>query len=150
MSRGLAAFAAGLLFGGGLILSGMTDPARVQGFFGVAGRWDPTLAFVMAGGLGVTWAGYRVALRRPRPLCADAFQLPPGRTIDARLIGGAAIFGLGWGLAGYCPGPALAATAGGSFAALVFTVAMLAGMLAWRLIPARRDAPPVGARPRGN
>lgn len=130
----LSAFAAGLLFGGGLILSGMVDPANVLGFFDVAGQWNPSLAFVMAGGLGVTWAGYRLCLKRPRPLCGDTFQLPAGKTIDARLVAGAAIFGLGWGLGGYCPGPALAAAAGGFGEALIFSAAMVAGMLAWKLV----------------
>ncbi len=121
----IAAFASGLLFGGGLILSGMVDPANVLGFFDVAGEWNPTLAFVMAGGLGVTLLGYGLQRRRMGP--------PPATMIDARLLGGAALFGLGWGLAGYCPGPAVAATAGGILEALPFTLAMLAGMLAWNL-----------------
>ena len=130
----LTAFAAGLLFGAGLILSGMADPANVQGFFDLAGVWNPTLAFVMAGGLGITFLGYRVVLKRRAPVCADSFQVPTAKAIDGRLIGGAALFGLGWGMAGYCPGPALVATAGGFAEAAAFTAAMVAGMAAWALV----------------
>lgn len=142
----LSAFAAGLLFGGGLLLSGMSDPANVFGFFDVAGQWNPTLAFVMAGGLGVTLIGYRFALRRPTPLCADTFQVPSSKVIDARLIGGAALFGLGWGIAGYCPGPAFVAAAGGFAEAGIFTAAMVAGMAAWKLVQWRMATCPIAAR----
>jgi len=142
----LSAFAAGLLFGGGLLLSGMADPANVLGFFDVAGQWNPTLAFVMAGGLGVTWGGYRLCLRREAPLCEAGFQLPTSNRIDTRLIGGAVLFGLGWGMAGYCPGPALVATGGGIVSAALFAAAMVAGMAAWRLVEWRLSASPVAAR----
>lgn len=142
----VSAFAAGLLFGGGLLLSGMADPANVLGFFDVLGAWNPTLAFVMAGGLGVTLLGYRLTLRRPAPLCEAKFQVPTTKTIDARLIGGAALFGLGWGIAGYCPGPAFVAAAGGFTEAVIFTAAMIAGMAAWKLAQWRMNTCPIAAR----
>ncbi len=106
MKRLLSAFAAGLVFGSGLLLSGMADPARVLGFFDLFGVWDPTLALVMAGGLAVTALGYRWCLRRAGPLCAVKYQIPANQSLDARLFTGSALFGLGWGLVGYCPGPA--------------------------------------------
>lgn len=140
------AFVAGLLFGAGLLLSGMADPANVLGFFDVAGQWNPTLAFVMAGGLGVTLIGYQLVLRRPAPLCEGKFQLPTGKAIDARLIGGAILFGLGWGLAGYCPGPAIVAAGGGVAEALVFTAAMVAGVGAWAFVSWRAATCPLAAR----
>lgn len=134
MKRTLSAFASGLLFGGGLLLSGMIDPARVLGFFDAFGVWDPTLAFVMGGGLGVTALGYRWCLRRSGPLCAVHWQLPQSQKLDARLFAGSALFGLGWGLAGYCPGPAIAAGAAGIGAALWFSLSMLVGMLVWKWV----------------
>lgn len=142
----VTAFAAGLLFGAGLLLSGMADPANVLGFFDVAGQWNPTLAFVMAGGLGVTLIGYRLTLARPKPACEDKFQVPTSKVIDARLIGGAALFGLGWGIAGYCPGPAFVAAGGGFVEAAVFTAAMLAGMAGWRFVQWRMSNCPIAAR----
>lgn len=145
----ISAFAAGLLFGAGLLLSGMSDPANVLGFFDVAGQWNPTLAFVMAGGLGVTLIGYRFTLRRPAPLCEPKFQVPTSKIIDARLIGGAALFGLGWGIAGYCPGPAFVAAAGGFSEAVIFTAAMVAGMAGWRFVQWRAATCPIAAKLRG-
>lgn len=128
---------AGLLFGAGLTLSQMVDPSRVLGFLDFAGiadgTWDPTLAFVIAGALGVTAVGYRFAFRRAAPLRAASFRLPDRSDIDARLVVGAAIFGVGWGLAGYCPGPAIASLAFGSLEIAVFVPAMLAGMALFRL-----------------
>jgi uncharacterized membrane protein YedE/YeeE len=128
---------AGLLFGAGLTVSQMVDPAKVQGFLDFAGiadgTWDPSLAFVMAGALVVTALGYRLALRRPAPLMAPRFALPTRKDVDARLVTGAAIFGVGWGLAGYCPGPAVASLAFGNAEALAFVVAMLVGMGAFEL-----------------
>jgi len=132
MRRHLSAFAAGLLFGCGLLLSGMADPARVLGFLDLFGTWDPTLAFVMGGGLAVTALGYAWCLRRSGPLCAVNYQIPNRRDLDARLFLGAALFGVGWGLVGYCPGPALLASAAGLGTALWFCAAMLVGMLCWR------------------
>lgn len=134
MQAVLTSFVSGLLFGGGLILSGMIDAANVLAFFDVAGEWNPSLAFVMAGGLAVTWGGYVWALRRAAPLCEPRFQIPTSTRVDARLVAGSAIFGLGWGLAGYCPGPALAAAGGGVTQAAIFLAAMLAGMMLWRVV----------------
>lgn len=131
MARLVWALASGLLMGCGLLMSGMADPATVLGFFDVAGTWNPSLAFVMGGGLAVTWAGYRLCLRRAAPVCASGFQVPTRRDVDARLIGGAAIFGIGWGIAGYCPGPAITAAAAGLAQGAWFVLAMLVGMAAW-------------------
>jgi uncharacterized membrane protein YedE/YeeE len=114
----VSAFAAGLVFGIGLILSGMTDPAKVIGFLDVTGTWDPSLAFVMAGAIAVAFFAF-----------ARALHLPERRDIDARLVGGSVVFGIGWGLAGFCPGPAIVAFGGGFDKATVFVIAMLAGML---------------------
>src|SRR5688572_5025139 len=128
---------AGLLFGAGLTVSQMVDPAKVQGFLDFAGiadgTWDPSLALVMAGALAVTALGYRLALRRTAPLMAPRFALPTRKDIDVPLVAGAAIFGVGWGLAGYCPGPAVASLAFGNAEALAFVVAMLVGMGAFEL-----------------
>ena len=134
MRRVIFAFVSGLLFGCGLLVSGMASPQRVLGFFDVLGGWDPTLALVMAGGLGVTALGYHWCLRRSGPLCAVGYQLPQTRRLDARLFLGSALFGLGWGMVGYCPGPALLAGAGGVVQAVWFSAAMAAGMLVWRLV----------------
>ncbi|MDR5868485.1 DUF6691 family protein [Halomonas koreensis] len=133
------AYVAGLLFGLGLAVSGMTDPARVLGFLDLAGAWDPTLMFVLGGAVVTNFVGYRLALRRPNPLFAGAFQLPTRRDLDGRLIGGAALFGVGWGLSGYCPGPALASLAGPTAPLAAMLAAMIAGwFLAWFLAPRPR------------
>jgi uncharacterized membrane protein YedE/YeeE len=133
------ALSAGLLFGLGLSLGGMTQPAVVLGFLDIFGAWDPRLVFVMAGAVLTTAIGYRLVLRRPRPLLAEQFQLPTSRHVDARLIGGAALFGIGWGIAGYCPGPALASLGAGAPALLVLVACMIAGWwLAARLLPRAR------------
>jgi uncharacterized membrane protein YedE/YeeE len=130
------AFAAGLLFGLGLSLGGMTQPAVVLGFLDIFGAWDPRLVFVMAGAVLTTAIGYRLVLRRSRPLLAERFQWPTSRRIDTRLIGGAALFCIGWGIAGYCPGPALASLGAGVPALLVLVACMIAGWwLAARLLP---------------
>lgn len=134
--RAWIAFAAGLLFGLGLSLGGMTQPAVVLGFLDIFGAWDPRLVFVMAGAVLTTAVGYRLVLRRPRPLLAERFQWPTLRRIDVRLVGGAALFGIGWGIAGYCPGPALASLGAGVPALLVLVACMIAGWwLAARLLP---------------
>lgn len=127
MRARLAALFAGALFGAGLVVSGMTDPAKVRGFLDAAGAWDPSLAFVMIGAIGVHGALLRLVLRRRAPLFGRAFDLPARKDIDGRLVGGAAIFGVGWGLAGVCPGPAVVCLGTGSVAPAVFVLAMLAG-----------------------
>lgn len=121
------AFGTGGLFGFGLAWSGMTNPARVLAFLDVTGDFDPTLALVMAGALAITLPAFARVLRWPRPLLQPAFRLPTATRIDAPLLGGAALFGLGWGLAGLCPGPAIAGLVTGSPAILLFCGAMLAG-----------------------
>lgn len=119
---------AGVLFGLGLALSGMSQPAKVLGFLDVAGAWDPSLMFVMGGALAVHVLLSRVILRRERPLFDEEFHLPAKKTVDGRLVAGAALFGLGWGLGGFCPGPALTSAASGAVPAIVFVGAMTAGM----------------------
>ncbi|MCK2184441.1 DUF6691 family protein [Halomonas getboli] len=121
------AYIAGLLFGLGLAISGMTDPARVLGFLDVAGDWDPTLMFVLGGAVVTNFFGYRLAMRRPNPLFASAFQLPTRRDLDGRLLGGAALFGVGWGLSGYCPGPAFASVSGLTLPLAAMLAAMVVG-----------------------
>jgi uncharacterized membrane protein YedE/YeeE len=136
-------FAIGLIFGLGLLISGMSDPAKVLNFLDLAGiasgTWDPSLAFVMAGAVAVTFAGYRWILRRPRPLLAEKFHLPGKRELDLRIIAGPAIFGVAWGLAGFCPGPAFTALGFGSRAAVMFVAAMLIGMFVARWLAGRRS-----------
>jgi len=129
MSRILGGLIAGLLFGAGLSISGMINPAKVVGFLDVAGAWDPSLAFVMLGAVAVTAIGYRFVLRRSQPLLASSFTLPTRRDIDVALLFGAGLFGIGWGLGGYCPGPALAGLGFGSLETYAFVVAMLVGMV---------------------
>jgi uncharacterized membrane protein YedE/YeeE len=133
MMRDIAAgLITGLLFGFGLCLSGMTNPAVVLGFLDLAGDWNPSLLFVMAAGVTVTFLGYRLLVPKTRPLWASAFSLPTATTIDAPLLSGAAIFGVGWGLAGYCPGPAMVSLASGRAGVFVFVLAMLSGMIFMR------------------
>ncbi len=133
--RMIAALGAGLLFGLGLAISRMVDPAKVLGFLDFAGDWDPTLAFVMGGGLIVTVPAFLPTLKRARPLLAEAFALPAKTEFDARLIGGSAIFGIGWGLVGYCPGPAISSLAYGRQETLIFLAALIVGSLLTRFIP---------------
>jgi len=125
----VAALAAGLVFGIGLILSGMTDPGKVIGFLDVAGRWDPSLALVMGGAILVGFFAFRLAGRRGKTFLGGGLHLPQRRDIDLRLVGGSLLFGIGWGLAGFCPGPALVSLASGQQPAAVFVAAMLGGML---------------------
>jgi uncharacterized protein len=134
----LFAFAAGLTFGLGLIVSQMANPAKVLGFLDVAGPWDPSLALVMVGAIAVAVVGFALAGRRPATLLGTPFALPTTRAIDGRLVGGALLFGTGWGLAGFCPGPALVALGAGQGKAVVFVAAMIAGMLAFEAIEAAR------------
>jgi uncharacterized protein len=121
------AFAVGVLFALGLVVSEMINPARVIGFLDVTGRWDPTLLLVMAGALAITLSSFPLILRRTKPLLATQFSLPTKSRIDSPLIFGAVIFGVGWGLAGFCPGPALAALASGSVSVILFVIAMVLG-----------------------
>ena len=132
MRDGLAGLLAGFLFGLGLCLSGLADPAIVQGFLDVAGAWNPTLLFVMGAGLAVTLIGYRLVFGRGRPLWSERFTLPASTAIDAPLVAGAAAFGIGWGLAGYCPGPAVVSLAGGRPEVFGFVASMALGMIAVR------------------
>ncbi|HEX5476523.1 MAG TPA: YeeE/YedE family protein [Burkholderiales bacterium] len=127
----IAAFAAGLLFGIGLIVSGMTDPGKITGFLDLAGPWDPSLAFVMGGAVLVGAFAFRIAGRRATSFLGGAMHLPARRDIDSRLVAGSLVFGVGWGLGGFCPGPALVAFSAGHGKAAVFVVAMLLGMLAY-------------------
>mgnify|MGYP000882980322 CR=1 FL=1 len=120
---------AGLLFGVGLGVSGMTRPAKVEGFLDLFGAWDPSLALVMVGAIAVHFVALRLVRRRRAPLFEDRFHLPTRRDIDRRLVLGALIFGAGWGLGGYCPGPGLVSAAGGSSGAIVFVVGMTTGVL---------------------
>jgi uncharacterized membrane protein YedE/YeeE len=117
-----------VIFGTGIVLSGMANPAKVINFFDIAGTWDPSLAFVMGGALIVTAIGYRVVFGRERPLFEGRFNLPTARNLDARLIGGSALFGVGWGISGFCPGGALPALGTGIPEVFIFTAAMLAGI----------------------
>ena len=124
----LLSFAAGLVFGIGLLLSGMTDPGKVIGFLDVAGSWDPSLAFVMGGAILVGFFAFRLAGTRGRAFLGGALQLPQRRDIDNRLVAGSVLFGIGWGLAGFCPGPAVVSFGSGQDKAALFVAAMLAGM----------------------
>jgi uncharacterized membrane protein YedE/YeeE len=138
MAANLVALAAGLLFSLGLTLSGMIDPARILGFLDVAGVWNPILGVVMASAVAVAAVGFALGRRLAHPLAGSAFH-PPGQTaIDARLVGGAALFGIGWGLVGYCPGPALASLGLGLRAAWLFALAMIAGMVLAGVVAAAR------------
>jgi uncharacterized membrane protein YedE/YeeE len=125
----IAGLIAGFLFGFGLCLSGMTNPAVILGFLDIAGDWNPALVFVMAAGVTVTCLGYRFLVPKAKPLWAPRFSLPTARAIDVPLLCGAAIFGVGWGLAGYCPGPAVVSLASGRAAVFIFVAAMAAGMI---------------------
>lgn len=134
MRSELAALLCGTLFGGGLAAAGMTDPAKVLAFLDVLGNWDPTLMFVMAAAVGVAMPAYRWTFRRPAPLFDSTFHLPLRHALDARLVAGALLFGIGWGLYGYCPGPALGALVYGQPEPFLFVAAMLAGTFAdWAL-----------------
>lgn len=133
----LVAFVAGLLFSAGLIFSGMINPAKVVGFLDLFGDWDPSLAFVMAGAVAVNFIGHRLVLRRARPFFADGFAIPTRKDIDRELIIGASLFGIGWGLVGLCPGPAIAALGVAPASASVFVAAMFVGMAGGRALKSR-------------
>ena len=146
----LAQFAIGLVFGLGLVVAGMANPAKVLNFLDIGaiatGGWDASLAFVMAGAIAVAFAGYRLVLRLRQPVFGKAFHLPTTTTIDAHIVVGPAIFGVGWGLAGFCPGPAFTAIATGGPPAWLFVAAMMTGMGAARWL-AGRPAAAVAAAP---
>ncbi|MFT4582539.1 MAG: putative membrane protein YedE/YeeE [Gammaproteobacteria bacterium] len=127
MSRHIVALVTGVIFGLGLAISQMMNPEKVLGFLDIAGNWDPSLAFVMGGGVFVTLLTFRRVLRLPKPLLGERFAVPDNDKIDKQLISGAVIFGLGWGAAGYCPGPAIAALATGSLEPVIFLAAFLVG-----------------------
>jgi len=135
--RILMALITGLVFGIGLIVAGMTNPAKVLGFLDLAGRWDPSLALVMAGAILVALPAFRAAARRRQSLLGEPMHLPSATRIDRRLVLGSLAFGAGWGLAGFCPGPALASLATGAVQPLIFCAAMLAGMGIFELIERR-------------
>lgn len=139
------ALVAGVLFGAGLALSGMSDPARVRGFLDLGVNWDPTLAFVMIGALGPMAMAWRLRARISRPTAAETFDLPATRRIDARLLLGAALFGIGWGVAGLCPGPAFAALALRPADAAIFVAAMIGGMALYAISTAAAASSAVAA-----
>lgn len=134
MRDNLVSLASGTIFGAGLALGGMTDPSRVRGFLDLFGAWDPTLAFVMGGAVLVMVLAWLLQKRMQRPVFATSFSLPDRSDITPRLVGGSALFGIGWGIAGLCPGPGFAALAIAPASAVIFAVAMLAGMLLVRLV----------------
>jgi uncharacterized membrane protein YedE/YeeE len=130
----LVALLAGLVFGAGVTVSGMVNPLKVQNFMDVFGTWDATLIFVMGAALAVTFLGYRIVLNLPKPLFAPSFSLPSASDLDPRLVGGAVVFGLGWGLTGFCPGPAIASLVFLQWPSVVFVLSMAAGMLVMRML----------------
>lgn len=146
-----AAFAIGLVFGLGILISGMGNPAKVLNFFDVAGTWDPSLAFVMAGAVVVTGIGYQLVLARPKPVLADGFALPSATRIDWSLLAGSAVFGIGWGVTGFCPGGLIPVLAIGRVEPLIFTAGLLIGLVAtryWRAWAAQRTTAANGAAAR--
>ena len=135
MMVGAISLIAGLIFGMGLLLSGMSSPAKVLGFLDLGGRWDPSLAFVMAGAIAVAAIAFAIAKRMPKSLSGAPMRMPAATAIDARLVVGGLLFGIGWGLAGFCPGPALVAAAAGHGKAVLFCSAMLVGMFVFEKAP---------------
>lgn len=136
----VTALLAGLLFGIGLMVSGMANPAKVLGFLDLAGRWDPSLAFVMVGAIGIGSLAFFIAKRRKRSLLGLPVQLPVGTEITPRLVLGSTTFGIGWGLAGFCPGPALVAMGAGYPKAVGFVAAMVAGMVVFEVVERMKSA----------
>ena len=141
MTNRFSEFVVGLTFGLGLIVSGMTDPGKVQGFLDLAGLWDPSLAFVMGGAIAVGIFAFALAKKRTRSVLGGAMHLPSAKDIDRRLVIGSLVFGAGWGLAGFCPGPAIVSAGAGQPKALVFVLAMLAGMWLFEWAESRRNKP---------
>jgi hypothetical protein len=141
------AFFAGLVFGIGLLVSGMVNPVKVLGFLDLAGRWDPSLALVMVGAIAIGAIGFAIAGRRTTTLLGTPMLLPTACTIDRRLVFGGVLFGIGWGLAGFCPGPAVAALGAGHLKAIVFVAAMVAGMLVFEWIEGMRARSTVRLEP---
>jgi uncharacterized protein len=139
--RLVSAFAIGLIFGLGIAVSGMINPAKVLNFFDLAGTWDPSLAFVMGGALAIAIPGYRLVLGRPAPAFEPRFQLPDTQKIDRRLILGSATFGIGWGIAGFCPGGALPALGTGRAEVFLFIAALIGGLVIARLLQSRFPTP---------
>ena len=135
--RHLIVFVSGLVFSAGLIVSGMINPAKVIGFLDLFGEWDPSLAFVMAGAVAVNFVGHRLVTRRAQPFFADGFAIPSRKDIDRELIIGAGLFGVGWGLVGLCPGPAIASLGASPASSVLFVAAMLAGMAGGRTLKSR-------------
>ena len=138
--KNLVTLISGLLFGFGLLLSGMANPAKVQNFLDLFGTWDPSLALVMGGAIAVTMPGFWLVTRRSKPFFNDVFHLPTRTDFDARLITGAAIFGVGWGLSGFCPGPAMTALPLAAEGTLIFVATMLTGMAASKYVLQQRDS----------
>lgn len=141
MMRSITLLASGLLFGAGLAISGMLNPSKVAGFLDLFGVWDPSLAFVMGGGVVANFIGHRIVTRRAAPVFATSFSLPSASSIDARLITGAGLFGVGWGIGGLCPGPAVASLLLVPGEVGLFVVMMLVGLAAGRVITAPRSVP---------
>lgn len=140
MVRLITCYLIGLIFGVGIMISGMANPAKVLNFFDVAGTWDPSLAFVMGGALVATLVGYRFVLARPAPRLDEMFHLPTRRDIDLPLIGGSTVFGVGWGIAGFCPGGAIPALGTGRTEVIVFIAALVAGILTAKFLRRRGRA----------
>jgi uncharacterized membrane protein YedE/YeeE len=138
----LTAFLSGLIFGVGLLLAGMANPAKVLAFLDIAGHWDPSLALVMGGAIPVSAIGFYLTRQRSAPLFGDNFQVPSNRKLDKRLVLGALGFGVGWGLAGFCPGPALVALGTGSLKPVVFVAAMLSGMVIFEMLERKKRIDP--------
>ncbi|MGH6816973.1 MAG: DUF6691 family protein [Hyphomicrobiaceae bacterium] len=143
----VSAFAAGLVFGLGLVVSQLVDPAKVLAFLDIFGAWDPSLAFVMAGAVAVSALGYLYAKQRGIPVLAPRLEIPTRRDLEPRSIAGAALFGAGWGLAGLCPGPAITTMTFGPWPVLVFVAAMIAGMTLFRMLPSDGQRHSVGREP---
>lgn len=139
LAKAIFVLAAGMLFAFGLVLGGMTQPSKVIGFLDITGDWDPALMFVMVGAIGAYLPLHKLVLRRERPLFAPGFSVPTRRDLDLRLITGAALFGVGWGLAGFCPGPGITSLAARTVEPLVFVLSMLVGMAGLHAVDALRE-----------